>query len=123
MLTEHRTLRENSMSEHNEQAGQAEHKEHAHHIVSPVTYLIILAALLVGTALTIWASYVDLGIFNPIVALAIACTKATLVVLFFMHVKYATKLTKLTVGAGLFTFLTLLGMTLADYISRAWGRW
>jgi len=111
------------MSEHNEQAGQAEHKEHAHHIVSPVTYLIILAALLVGTALTIWASYVDLGIFNPIVALAIACTKATLVVLFFMHVKYATKLTKLTVGAGLFTFLTLLGMTLADYISRAWGRW
>ena len=74
MLTEHRTLRENSMSEHNEQAGQAEHKEHAHHIVSPVTYLIILAALLVGTALTIWASYVDLGIFNPIVALAIACT-------------------------------------------------
>jgi cytochrome c oxidase subunit 4 len=49
--------------------------------------------------------------------------KATLVILFFMGVKYSTKLTKLTVGAGLFTFLVLIGMTLSDYISRAWGRW
>jgi cytochrome c oxidase subunit 4 len=46
-----------------------------------------------------------------------------LVVLFFMHVKYSTKLTKLTVAAGLFMFLVLVGMTLADYFTRAWGRW
>ena len=46
-----------------------------------------------------------------------------LVVLFFMHVKYSTKLTKLTVGAGVFTFLVLIGMTLWDYFTRAWGRW
>lgn len=96
---------------------------HARHIVSPKTYAAILAALLVGTALTVWASYIDLGIFNPIIALAIACTKATLVVLFFMHVKYSSKLTKLTVGAGIFTFMILIGMTLADYFSRAWGQW
>ena len=102
---------------------QAQHDEHAHHIVSPVVYVAILFALLVGTALTVWASYVDLGIWNPILAIAIACTKATLVVLFFMHVKYSTKLTKLTVGAGFFMFLTLVSMTLADYISRAWGSW
>jgi len=57
------------------------------------------------------------------VAIAIACIKAVLVVLFFMHVKYSSKLTKLTVFAGLFTFLTLIGMTLSDYFSRAWGRW
>jgi len=69
------------------------------------------------------ASYLELGIFNPIVAIAIACIKAVLVVLFFMHVKYSSKLTKLTVFAGLFTFLTLIGMTLSDYFSRAWGRW
>ena len=100
-----------------------EQHEREHHIVSPKIYLTILIALLVGTALTVWASFVDLGIFNPIVALAIACTKATLVVLFFMHVKYGTKLTKLTVGAGVFTFLILVGMTLADYFTRAWGRW
>lgn len=99
------------------------HEEHAHHIVSPVVYATILFALLVGTALTIWASYVDLGIWNPILALAIACTKATLVVLFFMHVKYSSELTMLTVGAGIFMFLTLISMTLADYISRAWGSW
>ena len=101
----------------------SEHQEHAHHIVSPKVYAIILLALLVGTASTIWASYVDMGVWNPIIALAIACTKATLVVLFFMGVKYSTKLTKLTVAAGIFMFLTLVGMTLADYISRAWGQW
>jgi cytochrome c oxidase subunit 4 len=101
----------------------SEPKEHAHHIVSPKVYVAILGALLLGTALTVWASYVDLGIFNPIIALAIACTKATLVVLFFMHVKYSSRLTMLTVGAGIFMFLVLIGMTLADYISRAWGRW
>lgn len=102
---------------------EPKHEEHAHHIVSPVVYLTILFALLVGTALTIWASYVDLGVWNPIIALAIACTKATLVVLFFMHVKYSSRLTMLTVGAGVFMFLTLISMTLADYISRAWGSW
>ena len=102
---------------------QAQHNEHAHHIVSPVVYVIILFSLLVGTALTVWASYVDLGIWNPILAIAIACTKATLVVLFFMHVKYSSKLTMLTVGAGIFMFLTLISMTLAVYISRAWGSW
>ena len=101
----------------------SEPNEHAHHIVSPVVYVIILFSLLVGTALTVWASYVDLGIWNPILAIAIACTKATLVVLFFMHVKYSSKLTMLTVGAGIFMFLTLISMTLADYISRAWGSW
>jgi cytochrome c oxidase subunit 4 len=46
-----------------------------------------------------------------------------LVVLFFMHVKYSTKLTKLTVVAGLFVFMALIGMTMSDYVSRAWGRW
>ena len=100
-----------------------EYHETHHHIVSPMIYLTILLALLVGTAVTVWASFIDLGVFNPIIALAIAATKMILVVLFFMHVKYSTKLTKLTVGAGVFTFLVLIGMTLSDYMTRAWGRW
>jgi cytochrome c oxidase subunit 4 len=75
------------------------------------------------TGLTVGASFLELGIFNPIVALLIACIKAVLVVLFFMHVKYSSKLTKLTVFCGLFTFLALIGMTLSDYFSRAWGTW
>jgi cytochrome c oxidase subunit 4 len=99
-----------------------QHESH-HHIVSPRIYITILLALLVGTGLTVWASFVDMGVLNPIIALAIACTKAVLVVLFFMHVKYSSKLTKLTVGAGIFTFLVLIGMTLSDYFTRAWGRW
>jgi cytochrome c oxidase subunit 4 len=112
---------------------QVQQREEEHHIVSPVTYMIILLALLLGTALTVLASYIDLGewhiapgltlFWNPVVALAIATTKMLLVVLFFMHVKYSTKLTKLTVAAGLFMFLVLVGMTLADYFTRAWGRW
>jgi len=102
---------------------QKEMEESQHHIVSPVIYIIIGGTLLVLTGVTVAASYLELGIFNPIVAIAIACIKAVLVVLFFMHVKYSSKLTKLTVFAGLFTFLTLIGMTLSDYFSRAWGRW
>ena len=111
------------MSEQNGMSEPMEHEEHAHHIVSPLVYVVILIALLIGTALTVWASFIDLGFWNPIIALAIATSKATLVVLFFMHVKYSTKLTKLTVGAAIFTFLTLISMTLADYISRACGSW
>ncbi len=102
---------------------QSKHAGHAHHIVSPRVYVVILFALLLGTAATVGASFVDLGVWNPVIALAIACTKATLVVLYFMHVKYSTRLTMLTVGAGIFMFLVLIGMTLADYISRAWGSW
>jgi cytochrome c oxidase subunit 4 len=102
---------------------QTQHGEHQHHIVGPKVYVVILLALLVGTGLTVWASFVDLGPWNPVIALAIATGKATLVVLYFMHVKYSSRLTKLTVGAGLFTFIALISMTLSDYISRAWGRW
>ncbi|MGB9408832.1 MAG: cytochrome C oxidase subunit IV family protein [Terracidiphilus sp.] len=102
---------------------QTKRGEHEHHIVGPGVYVIILFALLVGTALTVWASFLELGPWNPIIALAIATTKATLVVLYFMHVKYSTKLTKLTVFAGIFMFLVLISMTLSDYISRAWGSW
>ena len=99
----------------------SEQTEHAHHIVGPGVYVVILFALLVGTGLTVWASFIDLGVWNPVIALAIATTKATLVVLYFMHVRYSSKLTMLTVGAGIFMFLTLISLTLADFISRAWG--
>jgi cytochrome c oxidase subunit 4 len=101
----------------------SEQTEHAHHIVGPGVYVVILFALLVGTGLTVWASFIDLGVWNPVIALAIATTKATLVVLYFMHVRYSSRLTMLTVGAGIFMFLTLISLTLADFISRAWGNW
>ena len=98
-------------------------EEAQHHVVSPMIYLGVFLALLVFTTLTVVASYIEMGVFNAVVALGIACIKAVLVVLFFMHIKYSTKLTKLTVFAGLFTFMALIGMTMADYMTRAWGRW
>jgi cytochrome c oxidase subunit IV len=96
---------------------------HEEHIVGPKVYLIIFATLLIFTATTVGASYLELGVFNAVVALGIACIKAVLVILFFMHVKYSSRLTKLTVAAGFFTFLVLITMALTDYISRAWGMW
>ena len=98
--------------------------EHAeHHIVGPQTYAMVFGTLLVFTGITVAAAFVNLGILNPMVALAIACTKAVIVILWFMHVKYQSKLIKMTVGAGFFTFLVLITMTLSDYMSRAWGVW
>jgi|SRR3569833_2120868 cytochrome c oxidase subunit IV len=98
--------------------------EHAeHHIVTPVHYLMVFGALLLGTLLTVLAADQDFGIMNPVIALAIASTKAVIVILFFMHVKYQSNLIKMTVAAGFFTFLVLITMTLSDYISRAWGLW
>jgi cytochrome c oxidase subunit IV len=97
--------------------------EHEHHVVGPKTYLLILSALLVLTAVTTGVAYLDMGIFNPIIALGIACFKAVLVILFFMHIRYSSRVMMLTVGAGFFTFLVLITMTLSDYISRNWGLW
>jgi cytochrome c oxidase subunit IV len=89
------------------------------HISSVKLYVGIWLALLVGTGLTVAAALVDMGPFNPIVALAIATTKAILVVLFFMHVKYThEKLTKLVIVAGIFFFLILLALSMADYTTR-----
>jgi cytochrome c oxidase subunit 4 len=96
---------------------------HSEHIVSPKVYGVIFATLLILTASTVGASYLELGQFNVVVALAIACIKAVLVILFFMHVKYSSRLTKLTVAAGFFTFFVLITMAMTDYISRAWGLW
>ena len=98
-----------------------EHEEHLH-IIKPTFYLGIFFALLCLTALTTGMSFIDLGVFNAVIALAIAVVKASLVVLFFMHIHYSSRLLKMTVAAGLFTFCLLITLTMSDYISRAWGR-
>jgi cytochrome c oxidase subunit IV len=102
-------------------ANNAKHDEH--HVVTPGVYGLIYLALLIGTALTVGAAYINMGPFNPVVALLIACIKAVLVILFFMHIKYSSRLMMVTVAAGFFTFCVLITMTLSDYISRAWGLW
>ncbi len=94
-----------------------------HHVVGPKVYGLILLILLIATGLTTGVAFLDLGIFNPIAAVGIACIKAVLVILFFMHIRYSSRVIMLTVGAGFFTFLVLITMTLSDYMSRAWGLW
>jgi cytochrome c oxidase subunit 4 len=92
--------------------------EHEHvHVVPVLTYLLVFGALMLGTFLTVWAAGRDFGAFNTVVALGIAITKATLVILFFMHVKYSARLTQLVVVVA-FAFLTLLlAGTVHDYYS------
>jgi len=84
-------------------------------------YIAIGSTLIVLTVVTAFAAFVNLGPFNPIVALLIATIKATLVVLFFMHVKGASeKLTAAVVVSGFFFLLILLALSLADYLTRSW---
>ena len=90
------------------------------HVASVKSYVGIFLALMVLTTITVLVAYVNLGQFNKVVALGIASLKATLVILYFMHVKYSSRLTKLVVVAGFFFLVVLLGLTMADYASRAW---
>ena len=89
--------------------------------ISPVrTYVLIFAMLMVFTAITVAVAFTNLGPFNFPVAISIAIVKATLVILFFMHVKYSSQLTKLIIGSGLFFLLVLFSLTMTDYLSRGW---
>jgi cytochrome c oxidase subunit IV len=92
--------------------------EHSEHIVSPKLYFVILMALLVGTVLTVQAAKIDLGRGNIVLALTIAVTKMTLVILFFMHGKYSSRRTKLIIASGFFWLAIMLVLTLADYTTR-----
>lgn len=96
----------------------ANHTEHSEHIVSWKLYLVVLTALLVGTVGTVQAAKVDLGRWNIVLALSIAVTKMTLVILFFMHGKYSSRRTKLIIASGFFWLAIMLVLTLADYTTR-----
>jgi cytochrome c oxidase subunit 4 len=91
------------------------------HVVAKKIYYTIFAGLMALTAITVAVAYIDLGPLNTVAALVIACIKATMVVLYFMHVKYSTRLIKLTVVAGLYWMGILLVLTLSDYLTRGWG--
>ena len=89
--------------------------------ISPVsTYLTVFGTLMVLTTVTVAAAFTNLGSLNFPIAIAIAITKATVVILFFMHVKYSSKLTKFVVSSSLFFLACLFGLTFTDYLSRGW---
>jgi cytochrome c oxidase subunit 4 len=91
------------------------------HVVSPKLYIAVFAALLFLTLTTVWAAGQDFGAYNTVVALGIAIAKATLVILFFMHVRWAGKLVQLFVASGFIWLVILIAITLADYVSRGWS--
>jgi cytochrome c oxidase subunit IV len=88
------------------------------HIVSPKVYVGIFFSLMILTAATVAAAYVNLGQFNIVVALAIATLKATLVVLYFMHARYSPKRTQLVIICAVFWLAIMLALTLSDYSTR-----
>ncbi len=91
------------------------------HIVPVRIYATIFLVLLVGTALTVGAAFIDFPWrLNTIVALTIATVKATFVVLYFMHVRYSARLVWVIVIAALFWMGILFAFTFADYFTRPW---
>ncbi len=90
------------------------------HIDRSRTYLLVFAALIALTVITTLIAYVDLGRGSVMVALAIAVTKMLLVALFFMHVRYSTRLTQIVVAGGLLWLGILFLLTMADYVTRGW---
>ena len=89
--------------------------------VSPLsTYITIFGALMVLSAITVAAAFVNLGALNPIVAMLIAGIKATLVILYFLHVKFSSRLVKITVVLSLFFVAILFAETLMDYATKGW---
>ena len=90
------------------------------HIVPRKVYFVVFGALMVGTAITVLAAQVDFGAMNDVVAMTIAVTKMTLVLLYFMHVRYSSRLIWVIVAGMFFWLVLLLALTLVDYGSRTW---
>ncbi len=90
------------------------------HVIPKTTYFAIFGALLVLTALTTGVAYINLGPWNTVVALVIACLKATLVLLFFMHLRWSTQLNRVVFLSALLWLVILIGITSIDFLSRKW---
>jgi cytochrome c oxidase subunit 4 len=90
------------------------------HVAPKGLYYAVFLALIVGTVLTYAVALLDLGFLNNIVMLTIACAKALLVILFFMHVRWSSRLTWVVVASGFFWLLILFSITMSDYLTRGW---
>jgi len=88
------------------------------HVVPLSVYFSIFGALMALTAVTVWVSFHDFGVMNIVIAMSIAVLKGTLVVLYFMHVRYASRLIWVVVSAGLVWLIILLALTMSDYLTR-----
>src|SRR5688500_14331952 len=92
----------------------------SHHVPSLKLYFAIFGILMVGTALTVVVAFYDLGPMNNVVMLTIACVKALFVILYFMHVRWSSRLTWVVAASGFFWLLILFSYTMMDYLTRGW---
>lgn len=92
----------------------------AHHVPALKLYYGIFGILMVGTALTVLVAFYDLGPLNNVMMLTIAVVKAMFVILYFMHVRWSSRLTWVIVASGFFWLLILFTFTMTDYLSRGW---
>lgn len=97
-----------------------DHHDDEHHVTPQKVYFIIFALLLLLVGATVGADDLHLGVMAVPVALAIAITKAVLIVMYFMHVKYSSKAVLIAAAAGFFWLIMLFALTFADYASRTW---
>lgn len=91
------------------------------HVVPRKTYFVIFAVLVVLTLVTTEVAFFNFGLMNPVIALTIAVIKATVVVLYFMHMKYSSRLTMIIGAVGIFWLGILLVLTMSDYLARGAG--
>ena len=92
----------------------------SHHVPSLKLYFAVFGILMVGTALTVLVAFYDLGPLNNVVMLTIAIVKALFVVLYFMHVRWSSRLTWVVAASGFFWLLIMFSFTMTDYMSRGW---
>ncbi len=101
----------------------SEPTKHVEPVAETPTYLLVFAALILCTLVSVGSSFIPMGVVNTGVVLLIALFKTLLTLWFFMHVRFASRVMQLTIFAGVFTLAAMFVMTLADYMSRAWGSW
>ena len=107
-------------------AKTAEHHDHighapAHHRSSLASYFVVFATLMILTIVTVWVSRIDLGALNTIVAMAIAIVKATVVILWFMHVIHSPRMTWIVVIASFLWLGVMFALFFVDYMTRGWS--
>ena len=90
------------------------------HIIPRKVYFTIFAVLMVLLAVTVGVAYIHLGELNVVAAMTIAVTKAVLIILYFMHVRYSSRLSWVWVGAGFFWLVIMFALTFSDYLTRGW---
>ena len=92
--------------------------EYNPHLIPVRTYLTVFVGLIILLALTIFVAFFDFGVFNKVIALIIAVTKASLITAFFMHLRYSNRLTWIFAGLGVFGFILMLLLAMGDYMAR-----